>query len=374
MLVQRTETHIFGRTSGLHFMLAPGQVQSRSGWAPFPEGSDRVVTGLWADVVDAETHKPTPLSEVYLHHWLMYPTHGDNDGPCFMDAGELREWSCLGGHALLRERPCKTPLHRGVFGVGAESRFNPFVPPDGYGVYLDSYRGPWRFSFHVISLFGTADPLACRECLCTAYANQTPGGGFRCCHTGARCATSRAQQAGTRRAYSMRYTVRWLEPAGAATPALTPRVAPPRRLRLVTSAPSGGLTYNECEGEYAIPRASAVGGVHRRVQRFMVAKHEAVDVAFTGVHLHAGGLRATVRRVAHGEVVCHARPGYDEGFVVHIHKSDSCRRPWHAAAGELFELEVVYNATGGLSEELSPAFAHTGVMGYLFLAVAAANA
>eukprot|EP00163_Fabomonas_tropica_P007424 TRINITY_DN1713_c1_g1_i1.p1 TRINITY_DN1713_c1_g1~~TRINITY_DN1713_c1_g1_i1.p1 ORF type:complete len:455 (-),score=94.02 TRINITY_DN1713_c1_g1_i1:922-2109(-) len=132
----------------------------------FPEG-EYGITEFMAEIVD-ENGDSTPLSEVYLHHWLIFNTE-INAGFC----------GTQGSGAYLTY----------IFGVGAESRRTPtqFPAPYAYPVH-DGQR--WAANIHVLRT-GTPegvpfvqDVKSCIECHCPGG-----GGGFSCCPDGSFCPT-----------------------------------------------------------------------------------------------------------------------------------------------------------------------------------------
>jgi len=141
----------------------------------FPMVPHYAITRFRAHVVDKDWN-PVPLSEVYLHHWVIYNTRYQNEGACNQ-------------HAFAKHPVIDIPALSYVIGIGPESRNTPVEFPAGYGM-ISKMEELWAVNVHMLRTVGlkvtTNASQATKECIECWYApnkhclaNET--GTFNCC-------------------------------------------------------------------------------------------------------------------------------------------------------------------------------------------------
>jgi len=237
-----------------------------------PEGA-YFVTEFFGDIVDADTHEPSPLDALYDHHWIAVADNHKN-------------------------RLCPNYVEY-VFGVGAESRNNPVSIPAGYG-YLVTPDTRWYANIHLLRTQGLAGDNAakaakeCNECYYAPGKGCTPAqnGSFLCCGEGdfagvSSCPTSANPP--PPRDYVLRYTVRYT-----------------RSLDALTPLQVGTFTAPACLPFYAVHRNDS--HPEHRVDNSMriPASSGPIDVRFAVGHLHTGGINISL--TINGRVACTSYP------------------------------------------------------------------
>merc|ERR550532_745132 len=154
---------------------------------PTPGGEYSIVKFGVAEIVD-EAGTSVPLSEVYLHHWLIFNDNRPNLGVC-------------GGYLKYN------------FGIGAESRGTPVEFPDGYGWVSDS-SDVWGANIHILRTVdlkvNTNSSQALKECIECWPGQGKPAchtASFACCTDGSFCPTNGVVQ--NTKNYYFQYTVHY---------------------------------------------------------------------------------------------------------------------------------------------------------------------
>lgn len=242
-------------------------------------GGSVAITSFNAQIVDAQG-SPVPLSEVYLHHWLIFDGFG-NAGVC-------------GGYLGYK------------FGVGAESRNTDTTFPDGYAM-ITSGKERWGANIHVLRTDGVPDVKSCIECHC-----EGGGGNFGCCPDGSFCDTTKGIDHAPRE-YFLEYTIEYSTDTSA-----------------YTAIDITVLDVSQCQIEYNVPQCSAPPCVSSLAYQTVVPAD--IDVVFMIGHLHIGGINLTVTAdLPDGTtaMLCNSEPRYgtgseagnEKGYVVEM---DGC--------------------------------------------------
>eukprot|EP00466_Bigelowiella_natans_P019374 jgi/Bigna1/68259/fgenesh1_pg.5_\ len=362
--------------------LKPGHVFRDHIDIEFPPG----IIGITAFGADLVHHggerdgQPVPLSHTYLHHWTVQQRHKHNSGFC---------WEVT---------PAPLTLEY-LLGVGSESRRTTADFPPPYALVVDD-RDTWWVDLHAIDLRNTVDSLACRECLCTEFPPRSDLpedyiGGLDCC-VGDSTPCRVTNETGAVMDYKLRYNVTWVE--GKELEERTPVEMfvmdvtgvfdrkneshcfieydvphPPSAYRHDGSNPLPPVSFGEILGVNNSSNSSIEYDDDYFTLKSTFSFDHSGRVVLAIPHLHSGANFAEVRRKATGELVCRgdalygqgSTPGDEKGFVVEI---TTCREGWSVTRDEEFSFSVQYNTTGGLDEGYSPV-AHTGVMGYMWMAL-----
>ena len=187
------------------FTLGPGQVQNKFYYGiPFPEGHI-AIREFNAEVI-YEDGNPVPLSDVYLHHWVImnYRKNVTNG------------FSLLGNDGV-----CPDKVLSQLYGLGSETRHTNTSLPSPYGVEVGVYDDEaWLLNLHAIDTRGTVDPLGCLECRCDLYnvtideygreISEDYLGGLLCCYDGRQCLLKDGYVDENRTMY-LQYTVHYLD-------------------------------------------------------------------------------------------------------------------------------------------------------------------
>jgi hypothetical protein len=304
---------------------------------PLPDG-DICITSVTADVVD-ESHRPVPLDEVYLHHWILLDKEHPNDGVC---PGYLKY----------------------IFGVGSETRTTPydFRPYNGkiYGWFTNQKKQHWTANIHVLRTVDV-DPeqgglKGCIECHGPNKWCPHEEGGFDCCPDKSFCPT--VDRKTPAKQYYFRYKVQYIEQSA-------PNVEQGANYILDVSHP-------KCNIEYNIPTNPT--GIHFQTVSATLP-HDTMFMQMWG-HIHIGGYNATLY---HGsdtsaKPICTTEPiygtkesevGNEKGYVVAMSKC-KFEKPYIIKKGEPLTLETVYNV-GPHDERTWNTGYHDGAMGLWFM-------
>ncbi|MCO5562642.1 hypothetical protein L7F22_016270 [Adiantum nelumboides] len=330
------------------FTLAPGEVQNT-----FYFGSSFVkghigIKAFDAEVVD-EDGNSVPLSEVYMHHWVVYNylntssnvTILGNDGVC---PGNLSQ----------------------LYGLGSETRLTSTWLPGPYAVEVGQYDNEeWLFNVHAIDTRGTVDPFGCLECRCDLYnvTTQQDGqplrdgyqGGLFCCYDGVHCQLKDGY-VGDNRTYYLKYTVHYLDWDDSILPV---------KIYIFDS------TYDNavCKVEYDVPSCSSQNlGISEctHIQESVMEVPIGGEVIYGVSHQHTGGIGATLYG-QDGREICTSVPLYGNGTEVgneagYIVGMTTCYpKPGSVQVMSGERLQMVSN--------YSRATSHTGVMGLGYIAV-----
>ena len=183
------------RTGDAHFTWN----EQPTSWLPYPKGDHSILRSDYQLI--GEDGKPTPLSEVYNHHWLIGST-----------------WS---NFPLIA---CEDTY---FVGAGAEMRGMPVIYPHGYGVQRLNASGQCGGNLHFIRTedlsthwTGLNDPngsvhAAVKNCMECGWApHRAPqclrggDGSFACCRSDSRCPVNSPGDDSTK-AYRLNYQIHW---------------------------------------------------------------------------------------------------------------------------------------------------------------------
>lgn len=303
----------------------------------FPKPSNQyAITGFTAEMVD-EDGNSVPLSELYLHHWLVYRTGHSNLGVC----GDPLDY---------------------VFGVGAESRSSPVVFPDGHG-YVATSSDRWTLNVHVLRTMGlkklSSEAEAVKDCIECNYAagkgcSKSQSGSFACCEDGSQCPVDGSVSG--KKKYAFQYTVTYTTAVSAVAP-----------LHFYL------LDASNCQIEHNIP-ANDNNPVH--VTEYSWKNPANAKLVMAVGHVHIGGVNVSL--FLNGKELCTTTakygtdasnpPGNEKGYLV---AADGCKLSVDSKAGDTITVRSHY-WVGTQSDPLNtvvPPGAHNGVMDYMYLAV-----
>ena len=169
-----------------------------------------------ADVVDA-TNQSVPLSEIYVHHWLVYKnydgTKGDNGGPCQKKLGGTSQTFGIGAELRGTEYSLPAPRHaarnarsiaagrpgadgaRTLYGTPGRRRgvattlyktplYAATLGSRRYAVVVDGTES-WSANLHFLRTDEISDPKIlqkCIECHCDDGTPADPHGSIHCGH------------------------------------------------------------------------------------------------------------------------------------------------------------------------------------------------
>lgn len=337
------------------FALLPGQMlftDPSKTKIPMPSGEYAVV-GMTGDIVhdDAGGNKvPTPLNEVYDHHWII---------------SDLQHKNLLCPYA---------PNY--VFGVGAESRHSGVYFPKGYGYVVKGYDAavPWGANIHLLrtnsgqDLEGGDPYEAMKECNECYYAPNkgaecTPerNGTFQCC--GDACYSGDCTcpvKAGTQmvpKTYYLRMVVSYTKDLGAITPV--------------------GI------GVYTVPNCASFYGVQRNDANPYTVASTSWTVKADGVilqavgHQHVGAVNISL--FLNDGLVCASYPRYgsaegvagdEKGYIVEMTECFNKDRGQTLSfkAGDEVRVDSWY-FVGSDDPRIAPhpGGTHLNVMGYMYM-------
>eukprot|EP00271_Cylindrocystis_brebissonii_P014320 TRINITY_DN35636_c0_g1_i1.p1 TRINITY_DN35636_c0_g1~~TRINITY_DN35636_c0_g1_i1.p1 ORF type:complete len:446 (-),score=47.53 TRINITY_DN35636_c0_g1_i1:412-1749(-) len=369
------ETYTF---DSVPFTLSPGQVYRRFQYLPWVP--HRVsIRSFDAEVVD-EHDKSVPLSDIYLHHWVILRSTIDSSAQPKAETEDNSE-PAEGFKIWPNSGTCANGALSQWFGEGSETRKTEtsFVAPFGVETGNTDLVPPgkkeaWFAQIHAIDSRDAEEALACIECRCDSYGVNTtysgkplpPGykGGIYCCYDGYQCALKKGASSGPK-TYRMRFTIGYVK--------WTEDNVPVRMYQLDVT--NNGLlgTGNNCQVEYDVekctPDGTLAGCVHSKETTIAFPDSGRLLVA-TG-HLHAPGMGVTLWG-EDGSLICDSIPIYGRGTGAgdeagYITGMTSCtfgspgfpeRR---IAAGEKLRLRASYDSTRE----------HMGVMGLFIVALVA---
>jgi len=307
---------------------------------PKPSVDEYAITGFKAELVD-EAGKSVPLSEVYLHHWLVYRIGHSNLGVC----GDPLDY---------------------VFGIGAESRMSPIVFPESHG-YIATPGDKWTINLHVLRIVGLktlgSQAAAVKGCIECDYAagkgcSPTKSGQFGCCMDGSQCPVDGSVSG--KKNYFFQYTITYTTEVSAITP-----------LWFYL------LDGSNCQVEHNIAQNN-LNPVHVTEHSWKAPANFQL-VQATG-HVHIGGINISL--LLNGQEVCTTTPKYgtdasntpgnEKGYAV---QADTCQLNVHNKAGDTITVRSHYWVSSN-SDPLNtavPSGGHNGVMDYMYLAVVKAS-
>lgn len=172
---------------------------------PMPDpGVPFAIVEMHYDIVD-ENKQSVPLSELYMHHWLVYDTLTEGTG-----------WNigCGGEHTFVSN----------IYGAGAEMRGLRYAYPPGYGYVSKAGLQWWSANLHFIrtedlntDYYNGSHGAAVKACIECEYApNKSascrPGldgtGIFGCCEHSSRCPVNNPSDISTKK-YSLVQKLTW---------------------------------------------------------------------------------------------------------------------------------------------------------------------
>lgn len=376
------------------FALQPGGVSIKTGKFELPSGHI-LMRDLRAELVRKDGSS-VPLSDVYLHHWVVLRFHQERNGtaagPDFGDAAAAAPLLGLGHrHPLLSAIPGLTPVpNAGVcqhgalshwLGAGGEVRGTDGSFPPPHGIELNNPAAPpevWYGQVHALDLRGAVDPSGCTECSCELY-NQSAAqlarfgrhlpadyrGGLFCCPDGAQCRL-REGYVGEEETYHLRYTVDYVPFDECAVPLSV------YQLDVTDTGERTDSFWDGCQIEYPVAACDPDGPLSdcTDTREVRVRIPAGGDLVYAVGHLHAGGALLSLRREEGGEVLCEsvprygqtaATPGDEAGYVTGMSACRFGAGEAHIAANETLIVRATYSRLGR---------GHTGVMGLWFLGVA----
>lgn len=206
------------------FTLPPGGVYRRFQHIPWVQGHVGIRT-FNAEVVD-EFGTPVPLTELYLHHWIVQKTYVNSS----LTNSEIAENDFFSPNNNVTLVPnsgtCENGLLSQWFGLGSETRKTNVSFPKPYAVESGNpsaipagHEEAWFVEIHALDLRNTLNPWDCSECRCDAYnVTKTEGGdpipegyigGLLCCYEGLRCALKPSAKEELR-SYYLQYTISYV--------------------------------------------------------------------------------------------------------------------------------------------------------------------
>eukprot|EP00048_Salpingoeca_helianthica_P015213 m.225645 g.225645 ORF g.225645 m.225645 type:complete len:621 (-) comp16751_c0_seq1:205-2067(-) len=323
--------------------LRSGQIANTMGnwgpleWVPGPIG----IRHFNGRIVD-ETGRLVPLTEVYVHHWVIYRYD------------KTRQFLFPNG-GVCSNLP-------NIFGIGAELYYTEYDYPAPYAV-MSTGEEAWTANMHLIRTTNVPDVQSCIECHCpTSRPPQQPFGGIQCCPDQAMCWGMENSTLQDAKNYYLQYTIGYVN--------VTKDVVPLTLFSMdVTSTHN-----NDCQTEYQIP---AVAPGQTNVLETLVEVPNNLSVVYIEGHQHVGGVNFTLTHMRNGKSIgeiCTTRPTYgtgsgpgnESGYIVGI---APCHfdPPYKMLQGDKIKLHSVYDSRaipGGHPW-------HEGVMGLVFMAAVA---
>lgn len=341
------------------FTMGPGEVQNNFYHGiPFPNGHIGI-KGFAAEVVD-EGGNSVPLSEIYLHHWVVvnyYSQTGQKD---------LYNLTILGNAGV-----CPQKALSQFFGLGSETRHTNTTIPGPYGIEVgNAERIPegseesWLLNVHAINTKGTVNPSGCLECRCDLYNVTTDEsgrvlpesyiGGLQCCYDGTQCQLQEGY-VGENKTYYLEYTVHYMD--------WDENILPVNVYILDVT-----YTGKYCKVEYDVPSCAAVkhGANCIHAQEAFMDIPVGGDVVYVVAHQHAGGIGAAIYG-EDGREICTSLPiygngteaGNEAGYIVGMTSCYPEPGSLKVSSGERLRVHANYSSTTS----------HTGVMGLIYVTV-----
>ncbi|KAL5992472.1 hypothetical protein ACLOJK_013391 [Asimina triloba] len=355
------------------FFLGPGSVELKYYYnIDFPRGHI-ALKSFNAEVVD-EDGTSIPLTELYVHHWIMFGYYGRASAidPYVSDALNLTDII-----PVWNSGTCQGTKFRQTTGFGSETRRTHVYVPDPYGIEAgnpaeipDGYEYRWLLNVHAIDTRGVADTMGCTECRCSLY-NLTKdvhgkpyAGGSFCCPDQAQCRLRQGAENITKRKLYMRYTVKWVEWDDSIVPV---------KIYIFDATDTGERSPVDdtagCQFEYSIEACSTWDGddgrcVHSKNSKAMLP--HGGNIIFGVGHQHWGG-RGVALYGRDGRLLCESLPiygngheaGNEDGYVVGM--STCYPKPGTVTIGAGEVLTLVSNYENAQS--------HVGIMGGIYILV-----
>ncbi|KAH9328359.1 hypothetical protein KI387_000467 [Taxus chinensis] len=366
------------------FTLGHGQVQDKFYYGiDFPKGHI-ALKGFDAEVVD-ENGNSIPLSETYLHHWVVdrfYHKTSLTEEQTKPITKRLHssDFILAGNDGI-----CQPHALGQYFGLGSETRHTNTFIPDPYGIVVgdpnkipEGYEESWLLNVHAIDTRGVVDSLGCTECKCKLY-NVTEDqyhrplrenyiGGLHCCYDETQCQLKEGVQ-GQKRTLYLKYTVHWMDWEESIVPV---------RVYILDVTDTGERSVDQsssyspigCQVEYNVPQCTA--GIHSSGEGIDIREAHMVipqggDVIYSVAHQHTGGDGITLYG-QDGREICTSlprygkgrEPGNETGYIVGMSSCYPEPGSVQIHGGETLKLQSKYNKERG----------HTGVMGLFYLLIA----
>ncbi|XP_057866334.2 uncharacterized protein LOC131073835 [Cryptomeria japonica] len=366
------------------FILGPGEVQDKWYYGiDFPKGHI-ALKGFDAEVVN-EDGNSVPLSETYLHHWVVNRFY--HKTPITEEQRKPKNEILTSSDYISagNDGICQANVLSQYFGLGSETRHTSTFIPDPYGIIVgdpneipEGYEESWLLNVHAIDTRGVVNSLGCTECKCDLY-NVTEDsyhrplrkdyiGGLRCCYDGTQCQLKEGVQGEKIKLY-LKYTIHWMDWEETIVPVKTYILdATDTGERSVDQ--SSSHDYVGCHVEYDIPQCSE--GIHSPGDCIDIREAHMVipqggDVIYAVAHQHTGGAGITLYG-QDGREICTSLPIYGEGrepgnetgYIVGMGSCYPEPGSVQIHGGETLKLQSKY------SKERS----HTGVMGLFYLLIA----
>lgn len=322
-----------------------------------------------------ENGEPVPLTDVYLHHWVMFevviPEERDH-----VSVREVKEMASMNPAHLYNGEIVGRPMIKQAWAKGGETRHLNSSMPSPYGMVSggDGVKTRWMLNVHGIDTRGAMHRMACTECRCDLFTggNRTDipdhyPGGLRCCGDESRCKLRddfNGDDSSLERIYHLKYTWTYAEYDECVIPltqmGLDVTVSPDH--------PRGTVEYDvegRCEPE-DVHKPECVD-----VKEITVESKLGGDMVYVVSHLHAYSLDSTLYG-EDGRLICQSSPIYghgkaagdEKGYVVgisHCNPSFGSNGLGKIRKGEKLRYQVKYTKVAG---------PHTGVMGVLFIKIA----
>uniref|UniRef100_A0A0D6QS66 Stress up-regulated Nod 19 n=1 Tax=Araucaria cunninghamii TaxID=56994 RepID=A0A0D6QS66_ARACU len=365
------------------FILGPGEVQNK--WyhgIAFPKGHI-AIKGFDAEVVD-DNGNSIPLSETYLHHWLVDRFYHktsltEDQTKALTKRLHSSDYISAGNDGI-----CQPRVLSQYFGLGSETRHTSTFIPDPYGIIVgdpseipEGYEESWIINVHAIDTREVVDTRGCTECRCDLY-NVTEDeyhrplkknyiGGLYCCYDGTQCKLKEGVQGEKRKLY-LKYTVYWRDWEESIIPV---------RIYILDVTDTGERSVDQsrshylvgCQVEYDIAQCTAGSPSNECIdlhEAHMVIP-KGGDVVYGVAHQHTGGIGSTLYG-QDGQELCTSlpvygqgrEPGNETGYIVGMSTCYPEPGSLKIQGGEILKLQSKY------SKEQR----RTGVMGLFYLLIA----
>jgi len=352
---------------------------------PFPKGDYTIIKTNFRLVNDDGSD--VPLSEVYMHHWLI----GDIQFPF-----PAKVEGVFG--------PCEGNL---FFGAGAEMRGMDYNYPDGFGMKRIGASGRCYANIHMLrtedlktSWKGLNDPngslgAAMKNCHECGYApgrsfmcHEPLDGTFACCFSDSRCPVNNPHDHSTK-SYHLKYQVQWTRDM-TKLKHMTIAFSDMRNVATLTewnvapfAKPSGLIP-----GSHALPmegNQTCNATVCTNSNYWIVGERGGQKLNFcpgkmlwSYMHMHTGAISSTMKidGVPHCQTTPvmgtdpNNTPGNEKGFAVKFNPcvdTENKGNAIHLKKGQRIDLDTVYDVDPqSTRSEPFPGGKHGGVMGLFF--------
>ncbi|KAG0592565.1 hypothetical protein KC19_1G262600 [Ceratodon purpureus] len=311
----------------------PGEVNNKFFPAMFPKGHIGIKS-LNADLV-YQNGEPVPLSDIYLHHWVMLEFGVPKEKAQKHLGHLLRKMRRHHKHHMTYDDATafaafEAPSHHhhrfhgdkkakvmNFMGKGGETRHTETRLPGPYvmesGNPGEGYETVWTLNVHGLDTRGTVNKEGCAECRCHLFNATTDEdgkplpegyiGGLRCCGDGNQCAVKEGFNGG-KNTFHLRYEweyIDWNEcliPTKSIGIDITNHNGYDENLVEFTVEGCGDAdpTSDECLDTREATMIAPIGG----------------EIVYTVSHLHASTLDAAVYG-EDGRLICRTTPMYGQG-------------------------------------------------------------